>query len=113
MGGALKAGILFGLIGLILSPLPLLPLMEIKLPALLTFVLLRGGPIVVLLGPLALILGGLAGFFGARWSRPVPTIGRGVLAGGVAGSGVMLGNLSFFVVILLLLSSVPGLQDDL
>lgn len=113
MSGAIKAGLLFGLIGLAISlvPPPII-VWATALPLWLARICVQIIPALMIFGPLALVLGSCAGYFGTRWSRP-PTFQRGLLAGGVAGGGVMLGILVFFATILLLLASTPDIRDAL
>lgn len=113
MGGAVKAGLLFGLIGLIIAliPPPII-LWAPQLPRWLAIICVQIIPFLTLFGPLAILLGGGAGYVGTRWSRP-RTLQRGILAGGLAGGGIVLGILVFFATILLLLTSTPEVRDAL
>lgn len=112
MSGAVKAGLLFALVGLLFALLPLPPLLDVPVPIWTVVLLLRIVPLLVIFGPTALVLDGLAGYLGARWSAPA-TVGRGVLAGGLAGTGVLLGIVAFFETIALLLTRDPDLRRQL
>lgn len=87
MNGAVQAGLLWGGIGLGLLLLGLL------LPF--------GG--VLLCSPvLAMVLGACAGFFGVTWSATPPWVGQGLLAGALAGVGLLMG-----MIVRLVLELVP------
>lgn len=98
MSGALKSGLIFGLVGfVVVIGFSFIPLV---------------GPI--LCGPLAAgIVGTAAGYYGVRWSTSNTGIGRGVLAGGLAGIGSLIGAVTFFVVAFTLVRSNPIFQEQL
>jgi len=76
MSGAMRSGLIFAAVGLI--------------AVLATAFLPRPGPVVC--GPLlAVLVGGLAGFFGVRWTVEHARVSRGVLAGSLAGLGMLIG----------------------
>ncbi len=96
MSGGVKAGLIFGLIALIAVPVvSWLPYVG-----------------VLLCGPaVALGLGIGAGYLGLRWSDHWSGVGTGLLAGGIAGTGALIGNVIFFVVVTSLMLSIPELKD--
>ena len=92
MSGMIKAGLLFGLIGLLVT-------------IAFSFVPYLG---VLCCGPIAaLLLGAGAGYLGAKWETSEPKIARGLLGGGMAGFGCMLGSIIFFVAVIALIGSMP------
>lgn len=92
MSGSVKSGLLFALISLVVvGGLTVIP----------TLGQLCCGP----LG--SLLLGGLAGYFGVRWSGPSAGVGQGVAAGGLAGIGVVLGTVIGFVLYFALIRALP------
>jgi hypothetical protein len=98
MSGAMRAGLIFGAIGLI--------------AVLATAFLPRPGP--VLCGPLlAVLVGGLAGFYGLRWSVAGARVSRGVLAGSLAGLGMLIGALIGYIVLFNSISSDPAFREQL
>ena len=98
MSGAMRAGLIFGAIGLI--------------AVLATAFLPRPGP--VLCGPLlAVLVGGLAGFYGLRWSVADARVSRGVLAGSLAGLGMLIGALIGYIVLFNSISSDPAFREQL
>lgn len=98
MSGALKAGLIFGAVGLI--------------AVLATAFLPPPGPVVC--GPLlAVPVGGLAGFYGLRWSEENARLGRGVLAGSLAGLGMLIGAVLGYIVLFNSISSEPSFQQQL
>jgi hypothetical protein len=98
MSGAIRAGLIFAAVGLI--------------AVLATAFLPRPGSIVC--GPLvAVLVGGLAGFFGVRWSVERARVGRGVLAGTLAGLGMLVGAVIGYVILFNRLSSDPTFQQRL
>ena len=98
MSGAMRAGLIFGAVGLI--------------AVLATAFLPRPGPIVC--GPLlAVLVGGLAGFYGVRWSLENARVSRGVLAGALAGLGMLIGAVIGYIVLFNSISSDPAFQQQL
>ncbi|MEO7910483.1 MAG: hypothetical protein ABIV47_12615 [Roseiflexaceae bacterium] len=98
MSGALKAGLIFGVIGLIVV------LAVAFIPAV--------GPIIC--GPLvAVIIGAVAGFYGVRWSAGTPGISRGVLAGTLAGVGMLLGAVIAYTILVGMARSNPMFQEQI
>ena len=98
MSGAMRAGLMFALIGLI--------------AVLATAFIPRPGPVVC--GPLlAVIVGALAGFYGVRWSGQRARVGRGVLAGTLAGVGMLIGAVIGYLVLFSSLSADPLFQQQL
>jgi hypothetical protein len=98
MSGAMRAGLLLALIGLIAV------LAAAFFP--------RPGPVVC--GPLlAVVVGALAGFYGVRWSAQDARVSRGVLAGALAGTGMLIGALIGYIVLFSSLSADPLFQEQL
>lgn len=98
MSGAMRSGLIFGAAGLI--------------AVLATAFFPRPGPVVC--GPLlAVLVGGLAGFYGVRWSVEHARVGRGVLAGTLAGLGMLVGAVIGYVVLFNSISSDPSFQEQL
>jgi hypothetical protein len=98
MSGAMRSGLIFGAVGLI--------------AVLATAFIPRPGPVVC--GPLlAVPIGGLAGFYGLRWSVGHARVGRGVLAGSLAGLGMLIGAVIGYIVLFNSLSSEPSFQQQL
>jgi len=98
MSGAMRSGLIFGAIGLI--------------AVLATAFVPRPGPIVC--GPLlAVLVGGLAGFFGVRWSVENARVSRGVLAALLAGLGMLVGAVIGYIVLFNSISSEPSFQQQL
>ena len=98
MSGAMRAGLIFGAVGLI--------------AVLATAFLPRPGPVVC--GPLlAVPVGGLAGFYGARWNMAGARVSRGVLAGSLAGLGMLVGAVIGYIVLFNIISSDPSFQQQL
>jgi hypothetical protein len=98
MSGAMRAGLVFGAVGLI--------------AVLATAFIPRPGPVVC--GPLlAVPVGGLAGFYGLRWSVEHARVGRGVLAGALAGLGMLVGAVIGYIVLFNSMSSEPSFQQQL
>jgi hypothetical protein len=98
MSGAMRSGLIFGAVGLI--------------AVLATAFIPRPGPIVC--GPLlAVLVGGLAGFYGLRWSVENARVSSGVLAGSLAGLGMLIGTVIGYVVLFNSLSSEPAFQEQL
>jgi hypothetical protein len=98
MSGALRAGLIFGVTGLIVV------LAVAFIPAV--------GPLIC--GPLvAVIIGTVAGFYGVRWSAGTPGIGRGVLAGTLAGVGMLLGAVIAYTILVGMASSNPLFQEQI
>jgi hypothetical protein len=97
MSGTLRAGLIFGLVGLI--------------AVLATAFIPRPGPVVC--GPLlAVIVGGLAGFYGVRWSLENARVSRGVLAGTLAGLGMLIGAVIGYIILFNSISSEPSFQEQ-
>ena len=98
MSGAVKSGLIFAAVGLIgVLATAFIP-----------------GPGAVLCGPLlAVIVGGVAGFYGVRWTTEGPRISRGVLAGTLAGLGMIVGAVIAYVVLFNSLSADPLFQEQL
>lgn len=82
MSGGVKSGLLFALIGLV----SVIAVSFIPLGALLC------APVV------AALAGGLAGYFGVRWSQGPAGVGTGALAGTFAGIGTLIGAVGFFLI---------------
>ena len=98
MSGALKAGLIFGAVGLIVV------LAVAFIPAV--------GPLIC--GPLvAVIVGTIAGFYGVRWSAGTPGISRGVLAGTLAGVGMLLGAVIAYTILVGMVRNNPAFQQQL
>jgi hypothetical protein len=98
MSGALKAGLIFGAIGLIVV------LAVAFIPAV--------GPLIC--GPLvAVIIGAIAGFYGVRWSAGTPGVSRGVLAGTLAGVGTLLGAVIAYTILVGMVRNTPMFQEQL
>jgi hypothetical protein len=98
MSGAMRSGLIFGAVGL--------------LAVLATAFTPPPGPVVC--GPLlAVPIGGLAGFFGVRWSVEHARVGRGVLAGTLAGLGMLIGAVIGYIVLFSNMSSDPSFQEQL
>lgn len=98
MSGIVKAGLIFGLIA-------------IPITIAFSFVPYLG---ILCCGPLlALLLGGGAGYLGLRWESTDPKIARGLLAGGMAGFGSLLGSMLFFVGVLAMIGSMPEFEQIL
>jgi hypothetical protein len=98
MSGAMRSGLIFGAVGL--------------LAVLATAFIPRPGPVVC--GPLlAVLVGGLAGFYGVRWSAENARVSRAVLAGALAGLGMLLGALIGYIVLFNSISSDPQFQEQL
>lgn len=96
MSGAVKSGLIFGLIAMLLV-------------AATAFIPIIG---VLICGPLlAAILGGFAGYFGVRWGAATSGIGAGIGAGALTGVGVLIGIVAFFVIYLAILRSIPGADE--
>jgi hypothetical protein len=98
MSGALKAGLIFGAIGLIaVIAVAFIPLV---------------GPL--LCGPLvAVIVGTIAGLYGVRWSAGTPGISRGVLAGTLAGVGMLIGAVIAYTILFGIVRSNPLVQEQI
>jgi hypothetical protein len=102
MSGGVKAGLLFGAIAI-----------PITIGA--SFIPYLG---LICCGPLgALLLGAAAGYLGVQWAGLDAGIGQGVLGGGLAGAGSLIGTVIFFVGVIVFLSNMPefdqALQDAL
>ena len=98
MSGAMRAGLIFAAVGLI--------------AVVATAFLPRPGPVVC--GPLlAVLVGGLAGFFGVRWTVMQARVSRGVLAGSLAGLGMLIGAVIGYIVLFNSISSEPAFQEQL
>jgi hypothetical protein len=97
MAGGLKAGLLFGAIALVVV-------------AGLTIIPTAG---ILCCGPLGtLLLGGLAGYFGVRWSE-TPRIVQGVLGGGLSGFGALIGTIIGVVLLFAIARTIPELNAEL
>lgn len=79
MSGAVKSGLIFGVVGIIATTI-------------MNFLFGLCSPVV------AAIIGGVAGYFGVRWSVPPEGIGKGVLAGTIAGVLMLISSLVFFII---------------
>ncbi|HJZ45648.1 MAG TPA: hypothetical protein VKE41_00730 [Roseiflexaceae bacterium] len=98
MSGTLRSGLIFAAVGLI--------------AVLATAFLPPPGPVVC--GPLlAVLVGALAGFYGVRWSMENMRVSRGVLAGTLAGLGLLIGAVIAYVVLFNRLSADPSFQEQL
>ena len=98
MSGAMRSGLIFAAVGLI--------------AVLATAFFPRPGPVVC--GPLlAVLVGGLAGFYGVRWSGEQARVSRGVLAGTLAGLGMLIGAVISYIVLFNSISSDPLFQEQL
>jgi hypothetical protein len=99
MSGAMRSGLIFGAVGLI--------------AVLATAFIPPPGPVVC--GPLlAVLVGGLAGFYGVRWSVEQARVSRGVLAGSLAGLGMLIGAVIGYIVLFnRTISSDPSFQEQL
>jgi hypothetical protein len=97
MSGTQRAGLIFGAVGLIAT--------------LATAFLPRPGPVVC--GPLlAVLIGGLAGFYGVRWNIAEARVSRGVLAGTLAGLGLLIGAVIGYIILFNNISSDPAFQEQ-
>jgi hypothetical protein len=97
MAGGLKAGLLFGAIGLVVV-------------AGLTMIPTAG---ILCCGPLGtLLLGGLAGYFGVRWSE-TGRMTYGLLGGGLTGIGALVGTIIGVVLLFAIARSIPELNAEL
>jgi hypothetical protein len=98
MSGAMRSSLIFGAVGLI--------------AVLATAFTPPPGPVVG--GPLlAVLVGGLAGFYGVRWSEENARVGRGVLAGTLAGLGMLIGTVIGYIVLFNSMRSEPSFQEQL
>lgn len=79
MSGAVKSGLIFGVVGIIAT-------------SIMNFLFGLCSPIV------AAVIGGVAGYFGVRWSMPPEGIGKGVLAGTIAGVLMLISSLAFVLI---------------
>jgi hypothetical protein len=98
MSGAVKSGLIFGLVGVLLviifSFTPLI------------------GPF--LCGPAAAALAGAgAGFLGARWSPTRGGAAAGAIAGGIAGCGSLVGAVASWMILLLIAQAMPGYEEQM
>lgn len=92
MSGGLKAGLLIGLI-------------TIPVTIAFSFVPYVGA---LCCGPLLALLAGTgAGYLGVRWSGEGAGFGQGLLGGGLAGTGSLIGSVLFFVIAIAVASSMP------
>jgi hypothetical protein len=98
MSGAVKAGLIFGAIGIVaVIGVAFIPLV---------------GPLIC--GPLAaVIIGAVAGYYGVRWSEGNPGVGRGVLAGTLAGVGTLIGAVIAYTILFSLVRGNPIFQQQL
>jgi len=98
MSGALKAGLIFGVIGLIVVlAVAFIPII---------------GPLIC--GPVvAVIIGAIAGYYGVRWSAGTPGISRGVLAGTLSGVGMLLGAVIGYTILISMMRNNPLFQEQL
>lgn len=92
MSGSVKAGLIFGLIGIVAT-------------VAVNFIFAFCSPVV------AAIIGGLAGYFGVRWSVPPAGVGKGVLAGTIAGVLMLVASVIFFVVFINIMLGNPQFAD--
>lgn len=92
MSGAVRAGLIFGVVGAIIV-------------IALSFIFPICGP----LG--AAIAGGLAGYFGIRWSSVNPSVGKGVLASVIAGVIVLIATIVFVIIGFSALRSNPQFAE--
>jgi hypothetical protein len=98
MSGAVRAGLIWAAIGLV--------------AVLATAFLPR--PIPIVCGPgLAVLVGVLAGFFGVRWGGEQVRVGRGVLAGTLAGVGMLIAAVIGYIILFNRISSDPQFQAQL
>ena len=98
MSGALKAGLIFGVVGLIVV------LAVAFIPVI--------GPLIC--GPVvAAIIGAIAGYYGVRWSAGMPGISRGVLAGTLSGVGMLLGAVIGYTILISMMRNNPLFQEQL
>ncbi len=88
MSGAVKSGLLFGLIGIVATSVT-------------NFLFGVCSPVV------AAIIGGIAGYFGVRWSVPPEGIGKGVIAGTIAGILMLLSSLAFVIIFFNIIRNDP------
>jgi hypothetical protein len=92
MSGAVRSGLIFALVGVVVE------IAVSSIPG--------AGPL--LCGPsAAAIVGAVAGYFAIRWSTGAAGVGQGVLAGTIAGVGVLIGAVIFFTIRILTLRSDP------
>jgi hypothetical protein len=103
MSGAVKSGLIFAFVGIIsLIAFTILPAMISPLLG------------ICICGPLAVVLNGSgAGYVGVRWSKGSAGVGQGVLAGAIAGIGLLIGAVLLFVVLLMIVRSVAQNDPDL
>ena len=98
MSGAMRSGLIFAAVGLVAV------LVTAFLPP----------PAPVACGPLlAVLVGGLAGFFGVRWSVEQARVGRGVLAGTLAGVGLLLGAVIAYTLLVGMVRNTPMFREQL
>jgi hypothetical protein len=88
MSGAVKSGLIFGVIGIVAT---------IAMNLLFAFC----SPLV------AAIIDGVAGYFGVRWSMPPEGIGKGVLAGTIAGVLMLISSVVFFIIAFSIIRNNP------
>lgn len=99
MSGAVKSGLIFGVVGIF-------AVLGFSLFALIL-------PLGCVCGTLvAGVLGGAAGYLGVRWTEG-GGIGSGVLAGLLAGIGALIGGIIFFVILISVFRSNPELENAL
>src|SRR5262245_33223414 len=96
MSGAVRAGLIFGAIGLIaIVGTTFLP---------------SPWPIYIQL-LLAVLLGAAAGYYAVRWTVDRPRVSRGVLAGTLVGLGTLIGTLIAYPILFSRLSTNPLFQE--
>ncbi len=98
MSGTVKSGLIFGLIGLIV-------VIAVSFVPVAGWLLCSPGT--------AAVFGALAGFFAVRWSTAEAGVGKGVLSGTIAGVGMLIGAIIFWIMYINLARSMPEFQQSL
>jgi hypothetical protein len=95
MSGAVKSGLIFALVGLVWGvAFSFIPV---------------GGPLWGI--PIALIVGAVAGYYGVRWSGESAGVGTGVLAGTIAGVGVLVAAVIGWIILFNRAMALPGFEE--
>ncbi|HEU5013215.1 MAG TPA: hypothetical protein VFT66_11825 [Roseiflexaceae bacterium] len=92
MSGAVKSGLIFGVVGILAT-------------SIMNFLFGLCSPVV------AAIIGGVAGYFGVRWSVPPEGIGKGVLAGTIAGALMLISSLAFVLIFFNIIRNDPQFSE--
>lgn len=99
MSGTVKSGLLLGIIGAIGGVI-------FSLPDFIPRGALFYGPAI------APIIGGIAGYLGVRWSNPDTQISKGIVAGTVAGLGLLLGALIAWIALFNVVRTMPQFHEN-